>query len=168
MANLSRRAGSEEQIGDVKQSVLTEAQFQSLHGTTWVLMRGQSITGSSLATEFGLATLPDARGVFIRGKNNGRADGNQNPDGDVALGTVQADGFGSHNHGGGNHNHQAGTGTWDTNANVDAANRFPDFANSGPSPNSFVQNSGTIISTEGANETRMKNITANIFVKING
>lgn len=42
--------------------------------------------------------IPDLRGMFLRSKNNGRADGNQNPDGDLALGVVQQDAFKSHTH----------------------------------------------------------------------
>lgn len=55
-------------IGDVKNSLLTETEFQSLHGSCWVQMRGQSIVGSDLATHTGgrLNSLPDARNKFLR------------------------------------------------------------------------------------------------------
>ena len=60
-----RQQGSEEQIGDVKFSMLNEAQFQSLHGPTWVRAQGQSIAGSDLAVEFGITSLDDPRSRTI-------------------------------------------------------------------------------------------------------
>lgn len=53
-------------IGDVKWSLLDEAQFQQINGPFWVLSRGQSIAGSQLSTLTGISVLPDTRSVFIR------------------------------------------------------------------------------------------------------
>jgi hypothetical protein len=163
-ASLSRKAGSEEQVGDVKQSVLTEAQFQSLHGTSWVLMDGRSVAGSDLDTEFGVSTLPDARGVFLRSKNNGRSDGNQNPAGERAVGFLESDQMQGHKHGmdkaGMGYGAGPGDGSWgraDTNSPANAwvynvGNPSTDTINGTP--------------RTGA-ETRPKNITVNTFIKIN-
>jgi hypothetical protein len=42
--------------------------------------------------------LPDLRGVFLRGKNQERADGFENPDGDMDVGAIQEDAFQGHGH----------------------------------------------------------------------
>ena len=142
------KSGSSCSIGDVRHSMLTLAQFQQENGSTWVLCDGSDITGSQLATLTGNATLPDARGQFLRGKNNGRSDGQENPDGDVAIGAAQLDELKSHTH----------------------AMRFYD-SGTGGGP-SGVKNDGPFadhgyMSSAGGNETRPKNITVNIFIKIN-
>ncbi len=139
-------------VGDIQQSMLTEAQIQTEYGTGWVLMDGRDVTGSSYATITGNTTLPDARGQFLRGKSHGRSDGQENPDGDVVLGLAQTDAFDAHTHsvattwGGSN----SGTGTSAQNTSGSA---------SGPV--------GRNVSEAGGNETRPKNITINFFVKIN-
>lgn len=46
-------------VGDIKQSALTEEIYQSIRGDTWVLMKGQDITGSDLATLTGITVLPN-------------------------------------------------------------------------------------------------------------
>lgn len=66
-------------VGMIVPSMLTEAQFQAINGTAWVLAAGQSAVGSVYATTTGSSTLPDLRGMTLRGKNNSRADGSQNP-----------------------------------------------------------------------------------------
>ena len=139
-------------VGEVKQSILTEAQFQSLYGDTWVLMDGRDITGSDLATVTGNTTLPDARGIFLRGKNNGRSDGNENPAGELAEGTYEADEFGSHFHRVSRENDVPGLQYHTARAFRGA------YSTSG---------SGSTTDTVGGNETRPKNITVNTFVKIN-
>lgn len=139
----------------IVQSMLTEAQFQTLNGTSWVLMDGRSVAGSAYATVTGSSTIPDARGMVLRGKNNGRSDGNQNPDGDSTLGAYQGDQIASHNHNitvwGG------GVANFPSNSRIEWA------------PNTNVGSStGTdSIAATGGNETRMKNITVNHFIKIN-
>jgi hypothetical protein len=131
------------QVGDMVTSMLTEAQFQSLRSADWVLADGQNVAGSTYA---GLvaATVPDARGQFLRGKNNGRVDGKQNPDGELALGTYQADEFDSHTH--------------DIGGGFGASAAFGTLAGSTANATS---------SSTGGNETRSKNITVNVFIRIN-
>ena len=56
-------------IGDVKQSFLTEAEFQAEHDDTWVLCDGRDVIGSDYAIlkEGDAITshnIPDARGQF--------------------------------------------------------------------------------------------------------
>jgi hypothetical protein len=89
-------------IGEVRYSILNPAQFRTLYGPEWILMDGSAVGGSDLAKEFGWTNVPDGRGVFLRGKDHGRG---FNPDGNIEVGTYQADQFTTHNHGGGDHQH---------------------------------------------------------------
>lgn len=156
-------------LGDIRQSLLTEAQFQSINGTGWVLLDGRSISGSALASLTGMTTLPDARGVVLRGKNNGRSTATGNPDGDLALGAAQVDQNLAHGHeitsdahtGGGNE--------------VLPAAFNQGYPTNGLGPRSFVANVGPrnipygrlLASSVGGNEARMRNITVNTFTRIN-
>lgn len=54
-------------VGTVIHSMLTLAQFQNLYGTTWVLADGSSVADSMYQLVTGNSTVPDARGIFIRG-----------------------------------------------------------------------------------------------------
>lgn len=74
-------------LGDVKASVLTEAQFTSEVGSGWTLADGKDVTGSDYHTLTGVSVVPDLRGKFLRGKNHSRADGGADPYGDKALGS---------------------------------------------------------------------------------
>jgi len=68
-------------IGDIKHSLLTVAQFQTLMGDCWVKMQGQDITGSDYAVLTGKTLAPNTEGRFLRD-----AGGNA-----PALGTNQGD-----------------------------------------------------------------------------
>ncbi len=146
-------------VGTIITSMLTETQFQSLNGVAWVLMDGRNVMGSAYTTLTGFTTIPDARGAYIRGKNNGRVDGFQNPSGDLALGTFQNDQFQGHYH------------QNDSNA-LGGPEGFTSGGSIGNGWNvtTFAQ---TIISDGGNGtprigpETRVKCITINYFIKIN-
>ena len=138
-------------VGEVKQSILTEAQFSTEYGEGWVLMDGRDITGSDLATITGNTTLPDARGIFLRGKNNGRSDGSQNPDGDLAIGTTQADEVGGHDHPGVKHTPYG----------------YDIYFSIGNNQLGYADNRDEVTGTSGGNESRPTNITVNTFIKIN-
>lgn len=146
-------------IGDIITSILTEAQFQAQRNNGWVLMDGRNVGGSKYATTTGNNVIPDARGMFLRGKNNGRADGKQNPDGDVAVGTYQADMYTSHTHIQNAHAHPytaaGAAGGWGSGLEAERP---------------YASNTGATTATNqnsGGNETRSKNITVNYFIKIN-
>lgn len=132
-------------VGTIMHSLLTEAQFQAQMGIGWVLMNGRSISGSTLSSLTGAVTIPDARGVVLRGKDHGAG---KNPDGDTAIGTYQADAFESHTHQG------------DNSSITSGANNY--FLGTGA-----AQHRDLVTGSSGGNETRMKNITVNIFIKIN-
>ena len=149
-------------IGQMLQSMLTEAQMQSLYGTGWILADGRSVVGSTYASVTGASVVPDARGVFLRGKNNGRSDGKENPGGDFALGTYQEDGNKSHNH------------------MMPFSDPIPGsvgttYGEATGQPNAVTEDGGgTITSTrrhltnvDGVLESRPKNLTVNTFIKIN-
>jgi hypothetical protein len=147
-------------VGTVVHSMLTLAQFQSIYGTTWVLADGGSATGSMYAAVTGSSTVPDMRGQFLRGKNNGRADGNQDPDGERLAGNLQGHQFASHNHGGStaaqnlSRNFGAGTGAYAAGTHgTDTTRAEGSHAHT--------------INAEGGNETRPRNVAVNIFIKIN-
>jgi len=153
MSEARRKSNSSvSSVGDITHSVLSETQFQALRGLDWVLCDGRSVAGSKLADEFGFANVPDARGQFLRGKNNGRADGQENPDGEVGLGTQQTDEINSHGH----------AFPWGSTAGS-SGKMGSSFQHNGTTP---FPNANQVAVT-GGNETRPKNITVNIFIKIN-
>jgi len=64
---------------------------------TWVLADGRDVTRSEYERiSNGKRTVPDLRGLFLRGINEGAKN---DPDGERLAGTVQLDSFASHNHG---------------------------------------------------------------------
>jgi len=150
------KSNSQHIVGDIKTSIFTEAQFQAVSGDpTWVLADGRDLSvinpGSDYEAITGETILPDLRGVFLRGKNNGRADGNENPDGDSTLGTFQDDELQAHTH---STPHRATSGS----------PFVPNHVGQGFGPVDV----GSVESTStGGNETRPKNVTVNYFIKIN-
>ena|SRR5579884_3182075 len=144
-------------IGMVVSSLLTLAQFQAINGTGWVLADGSSVAGSTYASITGNSTIPDLRGMYLRGKNNGRSDGNQNPGGDYTLGTFENDQMQGHTH----------------NFNVSSSVGGQQTAVQGGSSVGPASGGSTPV-TDGTNgtprtglETRVKNVTVNHFIKIN-
>ena len=82
------RSGGGGTIGDLKTSILSEANFIIENGSTWVLADGQDVTGSDYTNLTGLTVIPDYRGLFLRGKNHTRVDGFADPAGDRAIGDI--------------------------------------------------------------------------------
>jgi hypothetical protein len=167
-------------VGDIQESMLTLAQFQAQpgRGPGWVLADGSNCTGSAYALITGNTNLPDLRGVFRRAKNNGRSDGNQNPAGDLALGTFQSDQIASHLHSISDpgHFHDAHIG----NTTSGSDNRFAQVVSSSGASNVVTRNnvdanSGIVANTTGitatnafgASETSPKAVTVNVFIRIN-
>lgn len=146
-------------VGDVRYSMLTEAEFQAQNGTNWVLMDGRNVAGSRYAAIKSVSTIPDHRGIAPRMKNNGRSDGSQNPDGDLALGTMQNDALQGHFHSVSNADKVSTSGgPWAPSGGGGALNSV---SVNGPS------NDGGSGSPRTANETRSRNLTMNAFIKIN-
>jgi hypothetical protein len=154
-------------VGSVVYSMLDGVTFstQQPAGQTWILADGRSIAGLNLSYETLTRTviIPNLLGVFIRGKNNGRNDGNQNPDGDLALGQFTADRFQSHDHGGGSHSHN-------TSTQNGAAPQFGGLIVRIPGSGTFdsaTSSSGAIINAQGGAETSPKSVTMNPFIRVN-
>lgn len=188
-------------VGDIKAAHMTEAQFVAANGPGWILADGRSVSGSAWATLASLSSAPDARGVALRGKNNGRSSAAGDADGERLLGSSQGDSFGSHNHGGGDHkhvvnshNHGGGSHkhTWKGYNNTDGSGTGEQHRSryeiSGDPEEDATRMSGnildsespgtggptndvgagiTIIAPNGGNETRMRNIAVNYFIKVN-
>ena len=66
---------SSSHIGEIKHSLLTEAEFQNIYGSCWVKMRGQCIStscGATVTSDLAQATggrlnsLPNSSGRFLR------------------------------------------------------------------------------------------------------
>ncbi len=165
------------QVGDVVDSILDEATVQLLRGPGWVLMDGRSIAGTRLAELTGLTNLPDARGVFRRAKNNGRADGSENPDGEKAIGAFESDKFGTHNHGGGSHSHN--TVRFNASSTLPLSSTNPYISETGTisareytirgassTPGHGATSTVGNITTQGGTETAPKNITVNTYIRI--
>lgn len=135
-------------LGEIRYSLLTPEQFQEYYGPEWILLNGSSILNSDLHRIFGWAKLPDARGLFLRGKQNGRSDNNGNPDGDLALGEYQRDMFESHTH-------------------SYTAYQFPNMGSSGKVVGVWGSSTDKSTGFAGGIETRPRSITVNIYIKIN-
>jgi hypothetical protein len=100
-------------IGSIISSILDPHDFQQMrpHGETWVLANGAQLPAGPLQKLIqnnayyeamnpgNVAHSPNLQGVFLRGKNNDRADGRGNAAGDLKVGTYQADDVGPHTHG---------------------------------------------------------------------
>lgn len=146
-------------LGDIRYSVLDSIQFQRLHGAGWIMMDGRPIQKSDLCTELEICQVPDARGVFIRGMNMGRAAATGDPEGDRAVGGFQADVLGRHQHTLPSPLDQAGhtVNGNGTRARIDV--------DDGPPYSGIVWNTTTNFA--GATETRPRNVALYMYIKIN-
>lgn len=135
-------------VGEIKQALLTEEQFQSLYGECWVKMSGQSVAGSDYATITGQSSLPNAEGRFLR--NSG---GNALP-----LGSVQEDAFQGHHH-----NVVAGNTGGNNVSRYDGGNNY---AAEYPRATTIISD-GVNGTPRISNETRPVNLVVNMFIKIN-
>ena len=161
-------------IGDIKTSILNFTLFAPLVGDSttfnattsqWAPANGSNITGSKYATLTGLTTLPDLRGMFLRGRNNfgisTRSDGLQDPDGVRTAGSYQADQFKAHYHVQG-YDASAISGKYGREDTGSASGRY-DHSDT----NSASGTLGSKTSTVGSTETRSKNVAVYYYIKIN-
>lgn len=138
-------------VGSIIHSMLTEATFNSLYGSNkWIIADGRSVSGSSYAAYVG-SNVPDLRGIFLRGKNNGVF--SRNADGELALGTYKSDRLRAHSH----------VLTGYTGSGVASMTNAPELKTvSGVGKvNTSVANS----TLEG--DTAPSSVTVNIFIRIN-
>jgi hypothetical protein len=169
---VSRAQAEEGHVGEIRYSLLTPEQFQGSYGKEWELMKGQAIPhDSELLPLFGLPTVPDARGIFLRCSNEGRNRETGNPEGDLRVGMHQADTFKSHDHSGKTgddspdhtHNH-----SWPGeygNGGFARGDRAGAIWHGGQTRGASVKHQHQI-EAEGGEETRPRCITVNAFVKM--
>jgi hypothetical protein len=138
-------------VGEIVASMLPENKFIDLYGKDWALANGEK-TPSWAAYKIISDTLPDLRGVFLRGKNYDRPLSKGNPNGDLKLGTYSDDMFENHTH------------AIQISQKTDNFNRAILYRSEQNVPNKTVESQG---SATGGIETRPKNITVNYFIKIN-
>lgn len=100
-------------VGDVKFSILNPAQFKKANGDCWVPLDGRSISGVELATTYGISTLPNAGGYFLRAQEfgtsytyggttvttNSSSDIDNDRTSSSTIAEAQAEAFKSHSHG---------------------------------------------------------------------
>jgi hypothetical protein len=149
-------------VGSIIPSLLNVSEFAKeagdpstfdLSASKWTLADGKSVPGTHYAELTGNAPLPDLRGVFLRGKNNGRTDGRGNSQ-ELNLGDFQDDQFQDHVH---EYNRggvtQGGSELYampgNTNGGVPRA------------PTNYI------IQGKHGDETRPRNVTVNYYVRIN-
>ena len=102
--------------------------------------------------------LPDLRSSTLRGRGLSTKFSTNTT---TRMGFSENDAFGTHNHGGGSHSH-----TYGDNEMTAYASPLQTGGSWGPvNTVKNTSNSGTIISTQGENETRMKNLGVNFFIK---
>ncbi len=171
-------------VGDIVASMLTPEEFRALRGDGWVLADGRAHPGSTYEDITGRETVPDLRGVFLRGKDHGRMDddGRGNPDGDLALGEWQGDAFEQHSHEvllhvdaeelieppeeGAGGNGENGN----DNGNENGEDNGDPVMEDGPAlPFSVISDDwkySVETSEDGEAETRPRSVTVNYFIKI--
>lgn len=137
-------------VGESKTAYLTEDQFQSEWGQGWVLQDGRSCVGSAYQKITGNDSIPNACGRVQRMADNGFG---VNPDGDLDLGSNQGEQFKAHTHGG-----VVALGSPANNVAVTVAGAS--------TVDGVGNNSAPTSGSSGGNETRMVNVTANFFLRI--
>jgi len=91
-------------VGTIISSMFSPEQIQAVLGNNWDhwwrLANGQNVADTRYAAITQINTIPDLRGMFLRGLNVGRNDDRQDPeeDGERSAGDYQADIVGSHTH----------------------------------------------------------------------
>lgn len=159
-------------VGSLVSSMLSESDFQNQIGNpnphTWILADGRNVSGSTYSEVTGQTFAPDLRGIFIRGQDAGRG---LNPDGNLPLGSYEADQFASHNHAFSDPGHSHGLNQ--------AVNFLSNIYQSGSTLSAFdqsgftsglnidVSGTGITFNAQGGNETRIRNVTINWMVRIN-
>jgi len=140
-------------VGTIIASYLSKQQMKENYGDEWVLANGDEVlTKSAFYKITGKTKLPDLRGMFIRGLNVGRRDDKQDPGkpARTAAGEYQGDAFAKHNHG-----------------LVYHGQSFKGAGGDGrPALDEYLWGEGDK-PTEGADETRPKNVAVYFYIKIN-
>ncbi len=157
-------------LGDIKHSILNPMQFATVNGACWVPMDGRSIAGSALNTLNGMASVPDAGGLFVRNQEFSGGT-NQDPDRTSAspIATYQDQAFLSHNHGvndsGHSHSYLDISYSNSSDGGGGAFDKADDAINNNRTTGSST--TGISIQNAGGPETRPKNINFWVYIRIN-
>lgn len=173
-------------VGTIMNSMLTLAQFQGQMGTTWVLCDGANVSGSLYHTVTGLTNVPNTQSEFLRGATSDVVGVGAGQIGSTQSDATNVNGLntttgGDHNHGGttndnGDHSHTttvsanvyiSGTSAIQGTSNNTGLTNLPTSTDG--DHNHTIPNSGTHSHTitSSDTETRPRNITVNMFIKIN-
>ena len=150
-------------IGTVVASMLSETQFQTEHGTGWVLCDGQTVSGSAYATLTGRSSAPDLTGRFLRGLGGGSG-GLGDPQGWTtgSPGSLTASSDGNHQHEiDSNGAYPFGSGTFTI--------QLGGFAGFAAGNRNLSESNGAHthpVTGTWATETRPDNVAFNFFVRI--
>lgn len=137
-------------FGQIVSSMLSVEQFLQVNGNNWILADGRKVPGS-LYAKLVSESVPDLRGVFLRGKNYGRDPVFGNVNGDLPLGTFQKHEFASHTH---------DVVEMVYNNNIDGVD-------SAKTHSGEHHNEGRVTGARGGGETRPNCVTVNYFICIN-
>jgi hypothetical protein len=119
----------------------------------WRLADTQEIIGTIYSRDTGEEKLPDLRGMFLRGMNCGRDDGNEDPKGDRVVGSTQSDSLAAHVH--------------ETDAiTLKRNNSHPDDMEEGHGAPDFKVSAASL-EDAGGKETRPKNVAVYYYVRVN-
>jgi hypothetical protein len=122
----------------------------------WVLADGQQdVSGSRYGNLLYQKRPPDLRGMFLRGINEGRSDGRQDPQQDRAAGDYQADALQDHHH--------------QTDATAFAwSDKSTDYGyTSKGAAHAPLANVTNVTDGRVADETRPRNVAVYFYIKIN-
>ncbi|WP_416443445.1 hypothetical protein ACH3O9_00915 [Leeuwenhoekiella sp. A16] len=144
-------------LGDVKYSILPLKNFQYENGNCWILMDSidrREAQRFRLFQRYKIDTIPDARGVFLRGMNEGRNSNTGDVWGNREIGNYQIDTFQVHKHNIDN----IETIIW---AHTTHGNQAKNMV-----IGSFGQQKETY-NSPGGRETRPRNICLYTYIKVN-
>jgi hypothetical protein len=162
-------------IGDSKSAFMTEEEFRDENGPGWILSDGRDVAGSRFASLRGVSVVPDARGMVLRGKNNGRSTAIGDVDGERPIGAQQVDTMQRHRHSINDPGHSHGYERFELAPGAAINNGGNQFANvartTGGSGSNISVTDPSLSPTYGTpragEETRMRNIAVNHFIKVN-
>ncbi len=156
-------------VGTVEVSILSPSVFAQAVGdpqsfdssqSVWTLADGREVGGSHYATVTGGETVPDMRGMFLRGLNVARDDGLEDPAGERAAGDTQEDAFQGHGH---EHQRARDAGYTKTGTFLGAYG-LPEYQDGRILEPSDLAGYGSVRYDV---ETRPKNIAVYYYIKIN-
>ena len=151
-------------VGTVVASLLSPGQFSESVGdpavfnpekSRWVLADARNdISRSKLSRIVGKSKTPDLRGMFLRGANDGRSDGLQDPEGDRDPGNYQPDSVKRHSH-------ERPADVWDSGARngTPVGGGGLGFSYTAPFPRTGEYGE--------SDETRPKNVAVFFYIKVN-